>query len=127
LVGDACQAVSLLAAQGASLAIAGAYVLGEHLAKAQSIEAAVAGYQRVWQPVIEEKQRVGRRGAEWFLPTNNIQLTMRRIMLNLSALPSVDRIVGNALVGKSAARIQDVIGQDSALDRVTASTAPVPA
>ena len=52
LVGDACQAVSLLAGQGASPAIAGAYLLGEQLASADSIDAALAHYQQLWQPVI---------------------------------------------------------------------------
>jgi 2-polyprenyl-6-methoxyphenol hydroxylase-like FAD-dependent oxidoreductase len=122
LVGDACQAVSLLAGQGASLAIAGAYILGEQLANTESIEAALANYERVWQPVIDEKQRVGRRGAEWFLPTNTLQLTVRRTVLNLSALPVFDRLVGTALVGKSVARIQDVL-HDTDLEHVAARTA----
>jgi 2-polyprenyl-6-methoxyphenol hydroxylase-like FAD-dependent oxidoreductase len=50
LVGDACQAVSLLAGQGASLAVAGAYVLGEHLATADSVESALARY-RWWTDI----------------------------------------------------------------------------
>ena len=79
LVGDACQAVSLLAGQGASLAVAGAYVLGEQLATADSIDAALARYEQVWRPVVEEKQRVGRRGAEWFLPKTAAQLWARRV------------------------------------------------
>src|SRR5690349_15931874 len=64
LIGHACQAVSLLAGQGASLAVAGAYVLGEHLATAESIEAALARYGQVWKPITTETQQVGRRGTE---------------------------------------------------------------
>ena len=41
LLGDAAYAVSLLAGQGASLAVAGGYVLAEHLARTASIEQAV--------------------------------------------------------------------------------------
>ena len=47
LVGDACQAVSLLAGQGTSFAVAGAYVLGEQLATADSIDTELASYEQV--------------------------------------------------------------------------------
>jgi 2-polyprenyl-6-methoxyphenol hydroxylase-like FAD-dependent oxidoreductase len=113
LVGDACQAVSLLGGQGASLAVAGAYLVGEQLAKADSIEAALANYQRLWQPVVAEKQRAGRRGAEWFLPTGELQLVVRRIFLNLSNVPVVERLVGTTLVGKSGVRMQELLRPDA--------------
>lgn len=66
LVGDACYAVSLIAGQGASPAIAGAYVLAEQLASTQSVEDALEKYEKLWRPVTEEKQKVGRSGARWF-------------------------------------------------------------
>jgi deazaflavin-dependent oxidoreductase (nitroreductase family) len=108
LVGDACQAVSLLAGQGASLAVAGAYVLGEQLATADSIDAALARYEQVWRPVVEDKQRVGRRGAEWFLPKTAAQLWGRRIMLAAGSLPVLDRVIGTELLGKSNLRVRDL-------------------
>ncbi|WBO69501.1 hypothetical protein O1G22_42020 [Streptomyces camelliae] len=43
MVGGACQAVSLLAAQGASLAIGAAYVLADQLARTSHIEDALHG------------------------------------------------------------------------------------
>ena len=86
LIGDACQAVSLLAGQGASLAVAGAYVLGEQLATADSIETALARYEQVWRPVIAEKQRVARRGTAWFLPKTATQLWARRVVLASGSL-----------------------------------------
>ena len=46
------------------------------------------------------------------VPTNTLQLTVRRAVLNLSALPVIDHVVGRALVGKSVGRIQDVLGKD---------------
>ncbi|HEX8761972.1 MAG TPA: FAD-dependent monooxygenase [Pseudonocardiaceae bacterium] len=86
LVGDACQAVSLLAGQGASLAIAGAYVLGEQLASSDSVDAALARYQHLWQPVTTEKQQVARRGARWFLPSSSLPLWLRSLVLRLTNL-----------------------------------------
>ncbi|MQA88146.1 MAG: FAD-dependent oxidoreductase [Streptosporangiales bacterium] len=100
LVGDACHAVSLLAGQGASLAVAGAYVLGEQLASADSVDSALARYQKVWQPVVTEKQQVARRGAEWFLPSSSFRLWLRRIALKLTNLPALERYFGPALAGK---------------------------
>ena len=44
LVGDACSAVSLLAGQGASLAVAGAYLLADQLHVAPTIDRALAEY-----------------------------------------------------------------------------------
>ena len=115
LVGDACQAVSLLAGQGASLAVAGAYVLGEQLARADSIEGALQQYERVWRPIVVEKQRVGRRGTTWFLPRTLPQLWARRLMFAAGSLPLLDRYLGAELVGKSNLRVQDLAQPGAAI------------
>lgn len=101
LVGDACQAVSLLAGQGSSLAVAGARVLVNHLTQAASFAAGLAAYQSEWMPVVKEKQVAGRRAARWFLPSSATELVLRRVMLKLSGLPLVSRIIGNSLAGKA--------------------------
>ncbi|MBB5802466.1 2-polyprenyl-6-methoxyphenol hydroxylase-like FAD-dependent oxidoreductase [Saccharothrix ecbatanensis] len=95
LVGDACGAVSLLAGQGASLGIGGAYVLAEHL------DDPVA-YERAWRPVVVDKQEVARSGARWFLPSSPRRLWARRVAMRLSNLPGVNRVVATSLVGKPA-------------------------
>lgn len=100
LLGDACYAVSLLAGQGASLAVGGAYVLAEQLAKVDSVEAALDRYERLWRPVAEEKQRVALGGVRWFLPRSPAQLRARRVLMGLSRLPGVDRYIAGALLGK---------------------------
>ena len=103
LAGDAAYAVSLLAGQGASLGIAGAYVLADHLAHAPTIDAALAAYERRWRPIAEEKQRVGRSAARWFLPASRTQLLARRAMLRIARLPAVDRLIATGLAGKPTA------------------------
>jgi 2-polyprenyl-6-methoxyphenol hydroxylase-like FAD-dependent oxidoreductase len=105
LLGDAAYAVSLLAGQGASLGIAGAYVLAEHLATAGSVEAALDGYERTMRPLVTEKQLVARNGTRWFLPATTGQVRIRRAALALARLPIVDRYVAAALVGKSSSII----------------------
>ncbi len=106
LIGDACQAVSLLAGQGASLAVAGAALLADVLqplpegASSREIEAALDDYQQQWRPIVEETQAVGRRAASSFLPASRIQLLARRWTLRLSGLPGIDRILARQIVGR---------------------------
>jgi 2-polyprenyl-6-methoxyphenol hydroxylase-like FAD-dependent oxidoreductase len=100
LVGDACQAVSLLAGQGASLAIAGAYVLADQLAGTRRIEDALHGYERLWRPVIRDRQRAARRTARWFVPETARRLRVRRAALRFASLPVASRLAGTSLAGK---------------------------
>lgn len=102
LAGDACQAVSLLAGQGASMAIAGAELLADLVGPcrdAASTERALAEYERRWRPVVEEKQAAGRRAADTFLPPDRFRLLMRRWALRASALPVIDRLVMRSIAG----------------------------
>jgi 2-polyprenyl-6-methoxyphenol hydroxylase-like FAD-dependent oxidoreductase len=108
LVGDACYAVSLLAGQGASLAVAGAYVLAEQLRRAPSIGDALAAYEQLWRPVAEEKQDTGRSAARWFLPESPFLLWIRRAALRLAWLPVINRFVGGALAGKPTTLINNL-------------------
>ncbi|XVV07773.1 FAD-dependent monooxygenase [Actinosynnema sp. CA-248983] len=98
LVGDACGAVSLLAGQGASLGMGGAFVLADHLDDP-------AAYERLWRPVVEEKQEVARNGARWFLPATTARLRARRVAMRLARLPWIDRRIAISLVGKPTALI----------------------
>jgi 2-polyprenyl-6-methoxyphenol hydroxylase-like FAD-dependent oxidoreductase len=100
LVGDACQAVSLLSGQGASLAIAGAYVLADQLAGTRRIEDALHGYERLWRPVIRDRQRAARRTARWFVPESARKLRVRRAALRFAGLPGANRLAGTSLAGK---------------------------
>ncbi|MFJ4790747.1 FAD-dependent monooxygenase [Streptomyces sp. NPDC088794] len=100
LVGDACQAVSPLSGQGASLAIAGAYVLADQLAGTRRVEDALRGYERLWRPVIRNRQRAARRTARWYVPETARQLRLRRAALRFAGLPGATRLVGTSLAGR---------------------------
>jgi 2-polyprenyl-6-methoxyphenol hydroxylase-like FAD-dependent oxidoreductase len=114
LAGDACYAVSLLAGQGASLGIGGAYLLADQLARAQTIETALKAYERLWRPIAEEKQKVGRAGARWFLPESTLQLRIRRAALGMARLPVINRYVAAMIAGKSTALITNLHHAESA-------------
>ncbi|KUG60095.1 FAD-dependent monooxygenase [Kocuria sp. CPCC 205292] len=105
LLGDSGQAVSLLGGQGASLGIAGAWLLAERLARAASVDEALADWERAWRPVVAEKQRVARGGAQWFLPSSRARRQARRLALRLAALPGLDSVVTRGLVGRAGGDI----------------------
>ncbi|MFW6031684.1 MAG: FAD-dependent monooxygenase [Myxococcota bacterium] len=68
LLGDACGCVSLLGGQGASMAMAGASVLADAVAREPNLEAAFARYEQVVRPEVTARQKIGRRSRSWFLP-----------------------------------------------------------
>ncbi|GAA1572056.1 FAD-dependent monooxygenase [Kribbella hippodromi] len=108
LAGDACGAVSLLAGQGASLGIAGAYVLADKLTHAPTIDAALREYEQVWRPVVEEKQKTGRSAARWFLPRTRTELVARRLLLRILRVPGLRSLLPAALAGKPTTLIHDL-------------------
>lgn len=94
LIGDACHCVSLVAGQGASLALAGAYVLYDELTRAEGkVAAALSRYERKLRPVVDSKQRAGCRLAKWFVPDSTFQIELRDLLLRTSTWPIVSGII----------------------------------
>ncbi|WP_222108080.1 FAD-dependent monooxygenase [[Actinomadura] parvosata] len=112
LLGDAAYAVSLIAGQGASLGIAGAFLLADRLAHAPAIQRGTAEFERLWRPVVEDKQRNARSMARWFLPSSPIDLRIRRVMLRLTRMPFVSGYVTSILAGEDT-KLTDVMRQAS--------------
>ncbi len=98
LVGDACQCVSLLAGQGASLAIAGAHALASEILVDRDLEGGLARYERRMKPHVSRAQAGGRSMARWFAPRSRIRLFLRDMVLRLSgsriAAPILKRAMG---------------------------------
>jgi len=92
LIGDAAYAVSLLAGQGASLAIGGAHLLARTLKERIAVEPALAEFQRILRPQVVQKQAAGRRTAEWIVPSSPFRVWVRAAVFNFSSLPLVSRI-----------------------------------
>lgn len=103
LLGDAGGAVSLLAGQGGSLAVAGAALLGEVLGPvddAAAIPGALAEFERRWRPTVLRAQDSGRRAAATFLPRNLYRLLQRRLILKAAGLPLVNRLVARQIINR---------------------------
>jgi 2-polyprenyl-6-methoxyphenol hydroxylase-like FAD-dependent oxidoreductase len=98
LVGDACFCPSLLAGQGAALAMAGAYVLAHELRAAQGdYAAAFRSYEERFRPFVSSKQLAARRIGGWFAPRTQLGLLWRNAA---STLLSNSRVMRRTL-GKS--------------------------
>ena len=68
LLGDACGCPTLLSGQGASLALAGAYLLAEALHEASTYQEAFHRYEQQMYPVVQAQQKSARGFAKSFLP-----------------------------------------------------------
>ncbi|MEV0614011.1 FAD-dependent oxidoreductase [Nonomuraea sp. NPDC050404] len=115
LLGDACQAVSLFAGHGASMAMAAAWILADelttpgelttsgdltapgHLTAPGELTDALARYQYRMTPVITEVQRFGRRFIQWMAPSSRWRIHARDLLFRLAALPGGNRLFVNSL------------------------------
>jgi 2-polyprenyl-6-methoxyphenol hydroxylase-like FAD-dependent oxidoreductase len=93
MLGDACCAVSLLAGQGASIALAAAYVLADELRKAVAVEEALFRYEARVKPLVTRKQRLGRRTAKWLVPPDRWSIFVRDRVLNLAGIPALSGLL----------------------------------
>jgi 2-polyprenyl-6-methoxyphenol hydroxylase-like FAD-dependent oxidoreductase len=83
LIGDACGCLTLLAGQGSHMAMAGAYVLAEELARHNDHRDAFAAYQAAIKPHVRRKQREAARIAGLFVPSRRSRPWLRRLAFKL--------------------------------------------
>ena len=90
LVGDAAYCPSLLAGQGSSFAMAGAYKLADCNGDyAQAFQA----YQDAFKPYLDKKQKQARGFAAWFAPRTKWGMWVRNKITNVMGWP----VVGNLM------------------------------
>ncbi|OQW59504.1 MAG: hypothetical protein A4S14_06015 [Proteobacteria bacterium SG_bin9] len=94
LVGDAAFCVSLMAGQGAALAMTAAYVLaGETGKSGQQYQKAFGNYEQILRTFIESKQEGAARFASAFAPKTRWGLFLRNRIIKASAVPGVARLL----------------------------------
>jgi 2-polyprenyl-6-methoxyphenol hydroxylase-like FAD-dependent oxidoreductase len=85
LVGDACGCPTLLSGQGASLAMAGAYLLAEALHEAATYQEAFQWYEQQMRPLVRAQQKHASGFAKFFLPGTPlglfVQQTLAKVLL----------------------------------------------
>ena len=89
LVGDAAFCPSLLAGEGSSLAMAGAYLLAGELRNTGGDFRAAYSAQRRFKPFIERKQRLAARFSRQFAPRTRLGLLVRNVVSQLLDAPLV--------------------------------------
>lgn len=94
LIGDAGYAVSLLAGQGASLALAGGRALGQVLGESAQIEPALAQFEQRLRSLVLDKQQAGRRMANWFVPATPLHAIVRDTAVNIMGWPPLSGLMG---------------------------------
>jgi 2-polyprenyl-6-methoxyphenol hydroxylase-like FAD-dependent oxidoreductase len=80
LVGDACGCPTLLSGQGASLAMAGAYLLAEALHETADYQQAFQRYEQQMRPLVLAQQKKARRFATFFLPGTPLGLFVQQTL-----------------------------------------------
>ncbi|HMD63289.1 MAG TPA: FAD-binding domain [Stellaceae bacterium] len=100
LVGDAAFCPSLLAGQGAALAVTSAYLLAGELERAGgNFRAAYPAYENRLKPFIEAKQRQAAMFARQFAPKTRLGLLVRNVMSRLLDAPLIGDLMVKRMFG----------------------------
>ncbi len=100
LVGDAAYCPSLLAGQGAALAMAGSYILAGELKKANGDHLlAFKSYEAKFKSFIARKQKAAERFGAWFAPETAFGMFVRNQLTKLFSIS----LIANKLVTESIA------------------------
>ncbi|MCP8884783.1 FAD-dependent monooxygenase [Devosia sp. XJ19-1] len=94
LIGDAAHAVSLVAGQGASLAIAGGRALGQVLTGTDDVDLALEHFEAQLRPLVTDKQAAGRRMADWFVPASARHAWLRDVTVKVMNWPPFAGVIG---------------------------------
>jgi 2-polyprenyl-6-methoxyphenol hydroxylase-like FAD-dependent oxidoreductase len=81
LLGDACDCPTALSGHGASLAMAGAYLLAEALHDATTYQEAFQRYEQQLRPYVQAQQRQARIFAAFFLPDTPLGLFVQQMLV----------------------------------------------
>jgi 2-polyprenyl-6-methoxyphenol hydroxylase-like FAD-dependent oxidoreductase len=102
LVGDACQCLTLLAGQGASMGLAGAYLLADELGRADGdYKIAFPAYQQKLQPEINRRQKDARGLAGAFIPRSNREIAVTHFFLNAAFWPGFSSLFAKQIGARS--------------------------
>ncbi|SEM99192.1 2-polyprenyl-6-methoxyphenol hydroxylase [Sphingomonas gellani] len=89
LTGDAAWCATPLAGVGTTLAVTGAYVLAQELARHDTVQAAFAAYERQMRPMVEDGQGVPKIGPRLMHPDSRLGIRMLHGVLGVASLAPV--------------------------------------
>ena len=93
LLGDAAWCPTPLSGIGTSLAIVGGYVLAGELANAAATATALASYERILRPFVEEGQNLPKIVPRLLWPHSKVGLTLLRGAMYVAGMPVVKDLI----------------------------------
>jgi 2-polyprenyl-6-methoxyphenol hydroxylase-like FAD-dependent oxidoreductase len=81
LIGDSAHCFSLISGQGAGMAMTGACILAEELAREATVDAALAAYERRMRGPALRLQARSKSVAKWFVPKTAFGFNLRNLVL----------------------------------------------
>lgn len=106
LVGDACGCPTLLSGQGASLAMAGAYLLAEALHEAATYQDAFTWYEQQMRPLVQAQQKQARDFARFFLPGTPLGLFVQQMLVRVLFRETFRSLLRREFSGPSLSMLQ---------------------
>ena len=101
LTGDAAWCATPIAGYGTTLAITGAYVLAQELIRSTDVTTALAAYEHIMRPMVEDAQGVPKIAPRLANPHSRLGIRLLHGVLNVASRPAVRRISGNLFGGRS--------------------------
>ncbi len=99
LTGDAAWCATPLAGIGATLAVTGAYVLAEELARRDSVTAAFAAYEQQMRPMVEDRQGVPKIGPRLMHPKSRLGIRLLHGTLGIASLGPIRNLAAKVVGG----------------------------
>lgn len=93
-IGDAAYCLTLISGQGASMAMAGAYMLAKELSQQDEHQDAFANFERRLRPHIEETQQKAYKFAPYFIPKSRFTIFLTNLIIKLMVFPWFAKFVG---------------------------------
>lgn len=101
LVGDAAGCMTLISGQGASMALAGPYVLAEELSQTNDWQQALANYEHRVKPQIDLRQRKAHDFAKQFVPGSELGIKAQAVIMKLITYQAFSGLLKSQFVGDS--------------------------
>lgn len=99
LTGDAAWCATPLAGIGSTLAVTGAYVLAEELARHSTAVAAFDAYERQMRPMVEDGQGVPKLAPRLMHPKSRFGIRLLHGALGIASLPSIRSFAAGLVSG----------------------------
>lgn len=106
LLGDACDCPTALSGHGASLAMAGAYLLAEALHDTTTYQEAFQRYAQQLRPYVQTQQRQARLFAAFFLPGTPLGLFVQQMLVKMLFRETFRAVLRREFSGPSLSTLQ---------------------